>query len=87
MRRVKKIVTIQYPMYITETGEWWDKPNSEILQEYVDNPELAAFDLSFEEVPVVVIAVNDSDDVESEKPDGDSTGEIDGPTGLYEVPC
>jgi hypothetical protein len=79
---MRKIVTAQFEIdYPDEQMQDWS--NKDILDAYLAED----FDLIEDIIDVnfEVIAVNDT--VESEKPDGDSTGETNGPTGLYEVPC
>lgn len=79
---MRKIVTIQVEVDISQ--QWYSRfSNSELITMYNESG-LTLYDY-LEDRLVDVIAVNDT--VESEKADADSTGETNGPTGLYEVPC
>lgn len=79
---MRKIVTLQVEVEL-EDDKYARFSNSELVDIYNDSG-LTLFDYYTDRM-ATVISVNDT--VESEKADADSTGETNGPTGLYEVPC
>jgi hypothetical protein len=82
---MRKIFTMQLEVNLDD--EVYDEfDNHQLVDVFNDSATtFAEFNEYFAHSLSSVIAVNDT--VESEKPDGDSTGETNGPVGLYEVPC